>query len=427
MTGLGDLAALLDAVTEAQAATTEGSMPATLLLLSLEGFKDIKNSVGHAAADRVLVTVGDRIKSAVRTHDVVARLGGDEFAVLLPATPLSRATAVGHQILAALEPTVDVGTGGVRCGVSMGLRAAEPHHSAEDLLLEADMAMEASRNEGRNKLKTFDPATLHERQLHRQMVAELREAIAGDQLVLYYQPIIELATGRLEGTEALVRWKHPEHGLIMPDRFIPIAEESGLIAELGRWVLRESVEQLRRWRQDPATVHHDFTMQINVSAADLQSLAFVDDVREALAASGLAPESLILELTESAIIQNDELDRYTLMSLRRLGVGLEIDDFGTGYSSMGYLRKLPVDRVKVDRQFVRELGEDPSQLAVVAAILQLIRACGLDGIWEGVETAEQAAALRSIGCTTGQGYYFGRPVPAQEFTATLARQRFWLV
>ncbi|MFJ4208889.1 putative bifunctional diguanylate cyclase/phosphodiesterase [Paenarthrobacter sp. NPDC089675] len=429
LTGLGNRLALEDALLQAQAQAQEsagrGSPAPALLLLDLDGFRDLKKSLGHAAADQILMTVAMRISSAVGENDVVTRLGGDEFAVLLPATPLARATAAGNRILAALEADIDLGNETVRCRASMGLRVAEPHQAPGDILLEADMALEEARAEGRNKVKNFDPATLLARQLQRQIVGELGHAIDSDQLVLYYQPIVELATGRLQGSEALVRWNHPEHGLIMPDRFIPIAEASGLIAKLGRWVLRSSVAQLATWRRDPETAHHDFTMRINVSAPDLQSLEFVDDVRDALSGAGLPPESLVLELTESAIIQNNELDRYTLMSLHRLGVGLEIDDFGTGYSSMGYLRKLPVDHVKVDREFVRDLGKDETQLKFLAAIQQVIRSCGLDGIWEGIETAEQAEALRSIGCTSGQGYYFGRPVPGPEFTEQLKRQRAW--
>ncbi len=425
LTGLGNRVALADAFIAAQDAAAKGSAPPALLLLNLDSFKALKNSAGHAAGDQVLVTVAMRIQSAVRENDVVTRLGGDEFAVLLPATPQTRATAVGNRILAALEPSIDLGNNSVRCGASMGLRIAEPHHTLEDFLQEADFAVDESKSEGRNKLKVFDPATLHASQLQRQIVGELREAIRSDQLVLFYQPIVELANGRLEGCEALVRWNHPVHGIIMPDQFIPVAEATGLIAELGRWVLRTAVGQLRQWRNNPATAHHDFSMRINVSAADLQSLEFVDDVSEALAEESLPPESLVLELTESAIIQNNELDRYTLASLHRLGVGLEIDDFGAGYSSMGYLRKLPVDRVKVDRQFVKDLGKDPSQLKFLAAIQEVIRSCGLEGVWEGIETAEEAEALRSIGCASGQGYYFGRPLPEADFTAQLARQTVW--
>lgn len=425
LTGLGTRFVLEEALRDAQAATAQGTSPAVLLLMELDGFKAVKNSVGHAAADVILQTVASRIRAAVQENDVVTRLGGDEFGILVPATPLARAAAAGNRVLAAIEPEIDLGSANVRCKASMGLRTVDPGRTPAELLMEADLALEESKAEGRNKVRTFDPATLLARQFERQLVSELGQAIESDQLVLFYQPIVDLATGRLQGSEALVRWNHPERGLIMPDKFIPVAEATGLIAELGRWVLRNSVSQLAAWRRDPATAHHDFSMRINVSAPDLQSLEFVDDVRDALSSAGLPPEALVLELTESAIIRNNELDRYTLMSLHKLGVGLEIDDFGTGYSSIGYLRKLPVDHVKVDREFVRELGKDHAQLEFLAAMQNLIRSCGLDGIWEGIETAEQAEALRSIGCTSGQGYYFGRPVSEGEFTEQLKRQETW--
>ncbi len=215
----------------------------------------------------------------------------------------------------------------------------------------------------------------------------------GEGLVLNYQPVVELATGRIEGVEALIRWNHPTRGRIMPDEFIPLAEEAGLISELGRWVLTSAVEQLRRWIEDGA-VDSRFSVRINISATDLQSLQFIEDVRAVLKETAVRPEQVVLELTEVAIVKGNELDRYSLGGLRGLGVGIEIDDFGTGYSSISYLRRLPVDRVKVDRSLIVGLGTDPSQPALVAAVLQLVRACGLEAVWEGVETAEQADHLQ---------------------------------
>ena len=425
LTGLYNRSALVSAVNSAQAEAADGGLPPALLLLDLDAFKSINDSYGHSMGDQVLATVGARIRSCVRDEDMVARLGGDEFAVLLPATTPARAAAVGNRILDSLNRTLEVDGKTVRCGASMGLRIADPGEVSEELLMEADIAMYASKAEARNKLREFEPAMLHARQLRNQLVGELREAIASSQLVLYYQPVIELASGKIEGVEALVRWKHPKRGLIMPDEFIPIAEETGLISELGNWVLRNSVEQLRRWRDSPETARHNFDMRINVSAADLQRLEFIEDVRDALTATDLEPGLLVLELTESDIIKGNELDRYTLASLRKLGVGLEIDDFGTGYSSISYLRRLPVDRVKVDRTLLAALGSDPAQPALIAAILQLIRACGLEAVWEGVENAEQAEHLRNTGCISGQGYYFSRPLPAAEFTERLASQDVW--
>lgn len=425
LTGLFNRSALVGALNDAQSEAADGGLPPALLLLDLDAFKSINDSLGHSMGDQVLAAVGARIRSCVRDADMVARLGGDEFAILLPATTPAKAAAVGNRILDSLNGSIDVDGKVIRCGASLGLRIADPGETSEELLMEADIAMYASKADGRNKLRVFEPAMLHARQLRNQLVGELREAISGSQLVLFYQPIIELATGRIEGVEALVRWQHPTRGMIMPDEFIPIAEETGLISELGKWVLKAAVEQLRRWRTGPETKRHDFSMRINVSAADLQRLEFIEDVRDALTSADLEPALLVLELTESAIIQGNELDRYTLASLRKLGVGLEIDDFGTGYSSISYLRQLPVDRVKVDRTLLTALGSDPAQPALIAAIHQLIRACGLEAVWEGVETAEQAEHLRSTGCVSGQGYYYSRPLPEAEFTARLARQDVW--
>jgi len=233
--------------------------------------------------------------------------------------------------------------------------------------------------------------------------------------------VVELSSSRIEGVEALVRWNHPTRGLIMPDEFIPLAEDAGLISELGLWVLRTAVRQIRQWI-DGTLVDNHFSVRINISATDLQSLQFIEDVRNVLKETGVRPEQVVLELTEVAIVKGNELDRYSLGGLRGLGVGIEIDDFGTGYSSISYLRRLPVDRVKVDRSLITGLGTDPTQPALVAAVLQLVRACGLEAVWEGVETAEQAEILRGLGCLSAQGYYFSRPVPPEQVPELLAAQ-----
>ncbi|WP_284975513.1 EAL domain-containing protein [Arthrobacter sp. efr-133-TYG-104] len=425
LTGLSNRSAFSAALAEAQAAELETSTKPAILLLDMDGFKAINDSLGHTIGDKVLEAIARRISGAVREQDMVARMGGDEFAVLLPGVSPAMAASVGNRILAALDGPIEIEGHHLRCGASMGLRMADPGVSADDLMMEVDIAMYESKADGRGKLKAFEPSMLHVRQMRNQLVAELKDAIAGSQLVLYYQPIIRLDTREIEGVEALVRWNHPTRGIVMPDEFIPIAEETGMISELGGWVLRAAVEQLKLWRSDPLTSSHNFSMRINVSAPDLQRLEFVEEVREALSASGLDPSALVLELTESAVIQGNALDRYTLSSLQRLGVGLEIDDFGTGYSSISYLRQLPVDAVKVDRTLLAALGSDPSQPALLAAVLQLIRACGLNAVWEGIETEEQADYLLSIGCTSGQGYYFSRPLPEAELTEQLKLHKSW--
>ncbi|MDQ0100576.1 diguanylate cyclase (GGDEF)-like protein [Paenarthrobacter nicotinovorans] len=427
LTGLHNRSAFAAALNEAQAGEADGKKRAAILLLDMDGFKAINDSLGHTIGDKVLETVAGRISGAVREQDMVARMGGDEFAVLIPGVSPSEAAAIGNRILAAVVEVMEIEGQHLRCGASMGLRMADPGQRAEELMMEADIAMYESKSDGRGRLKIFEAAMLHARQMRNQLIGELKEAIAGSQLVLHYQPIVRLDTREIEGVEALVRWNHPTRGLIMPDEFIPIAEETGMISDLGGWVLRTAVEQLKQWRTDPLTRRHRFSMRINVSAADLQRLEFVEDVREALAEADLDPSLLVLELTESAVIQGNDLDRYTLNSLRRLGVGLEIDDFGTGYSSISYLRQLPVDTVKVDRTLLSALGSDPSQPALLAAVLQLIRACGLNAVWEGIETAEQAEYLLGIGCTSGQGYYFSRPLAEAQLTEHLKHHNTWPV
>ncbi len=419
LTGLANRSALLEAL---RAAIDDDAHDGpVILLLDLDAFKSINDSLGHTAGDQVLIRVGERIRGAVRVTDVVARLGGDEFAIVMPGVSGDQAAIVGHRILAALNEPIELPGRSVRCGASIGLSVGGAGQTPEDMLMEADVAMYASKAEGQNRLHRFEPGLLLVRRLRSQLVEDLRAAIRSDGLTLHYQPVVELGSGRIEGVEALVRWNHPTRGLIMPDEFIRLAEDAGLISELGLWVLRTAVHQLRHWI-DRSLVDSNFSVRINISATDLQSLQFIEDVRNVLKETQVRPEQVVLELTEVAIVQGNELDRYSLGGLRGLGVGIEIDDFGTGYSSISYLRRLPVDRVKVDRSLITGLGTDPTQPALVAAVLQLVRACGLEAVWEGVETAEQAEILRGLGCLSAQGYYFSRPVPPEQVPELLAGQ-----
>ncbi|HEU4666221.1 MAG TPA: EAL domain-containing protein [Arthrobacter sp.] len=421
LTGLANRSALIDALKSALEAHSESGESPVLLVMDLNAFKSINDSLGHSAGDHVLITVGERIRSAVRESDVVARLGGDEFAIVLPSATPDQANIVGHRILAAVGEPIELPERSLRLGASIGLSAGEAGKTPEDMLMEADVAMYASKAEGQNRLHRFEPGLLLVRRLRSQLVEDLRAAISTDGLTLNYQPVVELGTGRIEGVEALVRWNHPTRGLIMPDEFIPLAEEAGLISGLGLWVLRTAVHQLRDW-VNASVVDNRFSVRINISATDLQSLQFIEDVRSVLKETGVQPDQVVLELTEVAIVKGNDLDRYSLGGLRGLGVGIEIDDFGTGYSSISYLRRLPVDRVKVDRSLIIGLGTDPTQPALVAAVLQLVRACGLEAVWEGVETAEQAELLRGLGCLSAQGYFFSRPVPPEQVPQLLAQQ-----
>lgn len=257
--------------------------------------------------------------------------------------------------------------------------------------------------------EVLEPGLQMVRGLRRQLAAELRQAtVAGTSLILEYQPVMDLLSNRMEGVEALLRWNHPVRGRLAPDVILPLAEEAELLTDVTAWVLRTAVGQLAAWQRSGFACEK-FTMRVNLAPCQLRSLQFADNVQAVTSAAGVRPQRLILELTEKAIVTGTDLERYSLTALRNLGVGIEIDDFGTGYSSISYLQSLPVDRVKVDRSLITGLGTDSRQSAFVAAVLQLIRACSLDAVWEGVETAEQAAELRRLGCTSAQGFFFGRP------------------
>jgi diguanylate cyclase (GGDEF)-like protein len=420
LTQLANRTALNSALSHALAETSRGEMPPALLILDLDSFKGINDSLGHSAGDDVLRAIAKRLQDAVRETDTVARLGGDEFAVMLPKSTLVRARRVANRIFKALSESVDVGDLRITCGTSIGVRVAEPGQSVDDLVMEADTAMYAAKAQPNSNVKVFEPALLHARRLQSVMISEMREAIREDQLTLHYQPVVELATGRMEGVEALVRWNHPSRGLLMPDQFIPLAEETGMILDLGHWVLKNAVRQLADWQRE-LDLDPSFNVRVNISTKELQDLDLIDHVRDILRETGVDAANLVVELTESMAVNGGDVDRYSLSGLRRLGVQLEIDDFGTGYSSISYLRKLPVNVVKIDRSLIDGLGGDEEQGNFVEAVLHLIHACGLKAVAEGIETAEQAAELARLGCASGQGYYFGRPVPASTLAEMISQ------
>ncbi len=420
LTQLANRTSLNTVLSHALAETVRGEAPPALLILDLDSFKGINDTLGHSAGDDVLREIAERLRQAVRDTDTVARLGGDEFAIMLPKSNLVRARRVANRILSSLNESLEVGDLRVTCGTSIGIRVAEPGHTVDGLVMEADTAMYAAKAQSHSRIKVFEPSLLHARRLQSIMITELRAAIQQDQLVLHYQPVIELITGRIEGVEALVRWNHPDRGLLMPDQFIPLAESTGLIIDLGRWVLRTAVRQLKEWQQD-GTVDTGFNVRINISTTELQNLDLIENVRDILRDTEVDAANLIVELTESMAVNGGEVDQYSLRGLRRLGVQLEIDDFGTGYSSISYLRKLPVSVVKIDRSLISGLGVDEGQGDFVAAVLHLIHACGLKALAEGIETADQAAVLTEMGCSSGQGYYFGRPAPAESIVDLISR------
>ncbi|MCC3269680.1 EAL domain-containing protein [Arthrobacter gengyunqii] len=422
LTGVGNRSSLHEALDVAISARIPGEPGPAVLMIDLDGFKDINDSFGHHAGDLVLIEIAARLVAAAGSESVVARLGGDEFAVLLQVSTSQQSRGAALRIMDALKRRIPMEDMDVWPRASIGIHLANAHESASDILLRADTAMYAAKEDVHRRIKVFEPVMLYSRQLRRETARELRRAVPDEELFLEYQPVVDLESGRLQGVEALVRWNHPRRGVVMPDDFIPLAEETGLIVGIGRWVMCAALEQLERWR--PLLVSEEnFLLRVNLAALELQSLDLVDFVRDSLRATRTKPGELVLEITESALLSGGDVETYSLRSLQALGVGLEIDDFGTGYSSISYLRRLPVDTVKVDRSLIADIAGDDGQLRFVDAVHNLIRAAGLEAVFEGIETAEQAEQLRKMGCCSGQGYYFSRPIPAGQITVLLQEGR----
>ena len=388
-----------------------------VLVLDLDGFKAVNDSLGHAMGDRLLIEIGQRLGTAVRDLDIAARLGGDEFALVLDGAGEAGAVLVATRVLAEVARPIDLDGRGVHVSASIGVAVAAPGSIDQlELLRNADLAMYMAKAAGKNQFSVYRSSMHDEAVARADLERELRHGIPDGQLVVHYQPTVVLGSGALVGVEALVRWQHPTEGLLFPDRFIPLAEESGLVLPLGRWVLAEACRQARAWhlaRPDVAPL----TMAVNVSASQLADDAFVDEVAAVLAETGLDPSTLVLELTETILMLDTDRVVARLEGLRALGVRLAIDDFGTGYSSLSYLRHFPVDIIKIDRTFVAELPAGETSLA--ATILRLGQSLRLEVIAEGVEDEAQARALEGLDCHLGQGYFYSRPVPPAELEAFL--------
>jgi diguanylate cyclase (GGDEF)-like protein len=418
LTGLSNRVDLLEEIEKSLAAHNEGKPPPALLLLDLDSFKNVNDRFGHDAGDNVLREVAKRLRGAVRATDTVARLGGDEFAILVTEATMEIALGVANRALEVLADNIDVDGFSVDPRASIGLRLAASDSTPDSLLHEADTAMYAAKNQGRSTIKTFEAVMLYDRQLRSLMASELRDAIGTDQLRVHYQPVVNLNSGSVNGVEALVRWEHPTRGMISPELFIPLAEEIGAISELDRWVMAAALEQYATWRA-ALLLPEDFQVRVNISAVELRQLDMVDFVRGLLKRMSVPPPSLVIEITESALVSGGEVETYSLLSFKQLGVCIEIDDFGTGYSSISYLRNLPVDMVKVDRSILQAPAAGTWQPEFVAAVFQLILAAGFGAVFEGIETEEQASFLRSLGELSGQGYYFSKPLPEPDLTALL--------
>jgi len=420
LTGLANRTLLATRLDRAVARAERRGGPPAVLVLDLDGFKVVNDSFGHGVGDLLLIEVARRLRGVVREIDTVARLGGDEFAVVISHATVDQVVDVATRIQQALQRPVQAGAQQCWVGTSIGIRLAEPNLSAETLLRDADTAMYVAKGRGRGGIEFFE-STMHATALRRVRLAEeLRAAITEGQLQMRYQPIVELGSGRIAGVEALVRWQHPVRGLLNPDQFISVAEDTGLVVPLDGWVLETAVAQVAKWR---ATVlgTRDFGMHVNISPLELRSPAFADDVLERLGRAGAAADDLMLEVTETQLLGEDAQTARALEKLRAAGVGVAIDDFGSGYSSIGYMRRQFVDTIKIDRSLITDLDTDPQQHRVAAAILGLVEAFGLTAVAEGVETPAQAARLHALGCRYGQGFLWGRPVRTRTMTDLLRR------
>ncbi|GAB7052518.1 putative bifunctional diguanylate cyclase/phosphodiesterase [Catenuloplanes indicus] len=412
LTGLANrvrLRASLDTAVRRQ--VTHGEV-AAVLLIDLDGFKRFNDTRGHEAGDAVLIAFADVLRQCVRQSDTAGRLGGDEFAVVLHKVgDAEQAEVVARRILAAAarELTVDGVPSGI--GVSIGIALTTADDPADVVRHRADMAMYQAKRRGGHRYERWTEGFEDLAATESVLAGELGGAVGSGQLRVFYQPIVTLATGEPVAVEALVRWHHPERGLIPPDRFIPLAEQTGAIEKIGLFVLEEAARQVVAWQRLPGRAH--LRAGVNLSPRQLASPGLVDQVSAILARTGLSPHDLVLELTESAVA-DDGVCVTRLEELRRLGIRIALDDFGTGYSSLRYLTRLPVDILKLDRCFVSELNGEPEGSAVAEAVIRLSQVLHLDTVAEGIETAAQATELTLLGCRTGQGYHYARPMPAAE-------------
>jgi diguanylate cyclase (GGDEF)-like protein/PAS domain S-box-containing protein len=418
LTGLANRSLLLDRLEQSIHYARRSKRLVAVLFLDLDRFKFINDSLGHGFGDQVLCAVGRRLQQAVREADTVARFGGDEFAIVL--AEVAEAEDVGliaAKILRLLAEPHRLAGREVTHTACMGLSLyPKDSDDAATLIRNADMAMCRAKKDKQNSFAFYSP-DMNQRILETLELEEaLRRALERSEFCLYYQPKIDLASGRIVGCEALLRWQHPQRGMVSPANFIPLAEETGLIVPLGTWVLREACRQAIQWQEQGLPA---LSMAVNISGRQFREPDFVDIVERALQESGLEPGHLELEITESVAMENVETAIMTWIDLKVLGVSLSVDDFGTGYSSLNYLKQFPIHSLKIDRTFVRDIASDPNDAAIASSVIALAQNMGLKVVGEGIEAEEQLTFLRDRGCDMGQGYLFSPPVPATEFAALL--------
>lgn len=427
LTRLPNRRLLLDRLQQAVAASIRNQSVGALLFIDLDNFKTLNDTLGHDVGDRLLQQVAERITACIRINDTAARLGGDEFLVMLedlsqnPQEAATQAEAAAQKILETLNQNYQLGSQNYMGSVSIGITlfSSQANSSVDELMKQADLAMYEAKSSGRNSLRFFDPEMQAAVTFRAELLTGLRDALREQQFRLYYQPQVDVE-GHITGAEALIRWERPGFGLVPPDAFIPVAEESGLIQPMGLWVLETACLQLASWAACPEK--EKLTIAVNVSAIQFNRSDFVGQVLAILQRTGANPQQLKLELTESLLVDKVDDVIAKMSELKAQGVGFSLDDFGTGYSSLAYLRRLPLDQLKIDRSFVRELLEDPNSVAIAQTIIVLGQTMKLSVIAEGVETEIQRALLANLGCYAYQGYLFGRPLPIEQFDELLMAQ-----
>jgi diguanylate cyclase (GGDEF)-like protein len=391
--------------------------PFAILYIDVDEFKGVNDSLGHEVGDELLRQVANRLRACISGNDMVARLGGDEFAIVKAGTrDVAELTALAEQILKALRAPVNYNGQEIPTDASIGIAIAPDHgDNLDDLLKRADLAMYAAKSEGRRTFRVFAPAYDAKARLRRQLEFDLRQALARGEFEVHYQPLVDLAANVVTGCEALLRWHHPERGMVSPADFIPVAEETGLIGEIGEWVLRQACTEAASW---PGDIH----IAVNVSPVQFRSRTLALKVAAALAESGLAPGRLELEITETVLIRDDQEALTILQQLRELGVRIALDDFGTGYSSLSYLHRFPFDKIKIDRSFICDIGQSEDSSPIVQAVVHMAAARHMATTAEGVETEAQRAVLLQLGCSQMQGWLFSPAVPAAKLKQLLSAQ-----
>jgi two-component system sensor kinase len=416
LTGLANRALFVDRVDNALARRVRDQRPLAILFLDLDDFKLVNDTLGHGTGDLLLKQTGERLEKCVRPGDLVARFGGDEFALLLENADVSASAAIAERIIAEFVRPYEILEQEVFTRASVGVAIARGNETSDELLSGADSAMYVAKSRGKARFEFYE-SEMRDAAVDRSALrTDLEWAVQRGELAIDYQPLVDLPTGTLSGFEALVRWNHPTRGRLGPDQFIDLAEENGTIIPLGSWVLRNACKQIAVWQR---TQGREFTIAVNMSARQLQDPGLIAKIQAALAASGISANALILEITESATVEDTERSIEVLNSLKTLGVRLAIDDFGTGYSSLSYLRRFPVDQLKVDQSFVSELVTNPEDLAIVSSVINLGHSLGLSVVAEGVETVDQLEKLCDMGCDQAQGFKWRRPADAQDVSSWL--------